>query len=150
MKRLVVTVAGTVAGLAALLSFKNQTQPVANPQPLPSAVLSQGGATPAAASPAASSTAAAPKTVVGSPITTQYGVVRVRVTIDGHRITKASFAELTAFDQHSAEINSSAGPQLLSETLDAQSADVHTVSGASYTSDGYRQSLQSALDRAGF
>lgn len=149
MKRLIVTVTGTVAGIAALLSFKNETQPVANPQPLPSAALSQGTVAPAPASPAAS-TAAAPKTVVGASVTTRYGIVAVKVTIDGHRIAKASFAELTAFDQHSQEINSWAGPELLTETLTAQSADIHTVSGASYTSDGYRQSLQSALDRAGF
>jgi uncharacterized protein with FMN-binding domain len=49
----------------------------------------------------------------------------------------------------SKDINSTAIPKLNQETLRAQSADIDTVSGATYTSEGYRQSLQSALDRVG-
>lgn len=57
-------------------------------------------------------------------------------------------AQLTAFDGHSAQINSFAAPILLSETIKAQGANIDTVSGATYTSDGYIQSLQQALDQA--
>lgn len=46
------------------------------------------------------------------------------------------------------QIDSTAIPQLTSETLTAQSARIDAVSGASYTSAGYIQSLQSALDKA--
>lgn len=46
------------------------------------------------------------------------------------------------------QINSSAIPQLVTETISAQSAQIHMVSGATYTSNGYAQSLQSALDQA--
>ncbi len=60
-----------------------------------------------------------------------------------------SFLQLTAFDGRSQQINSAAAPILLQETLSAQSAQIDTVSGASYTSAGYVQSLQSALDQAG-
>jgi len=60
-----------------------------------------------------------------------------------------TFAQLTAYDGRSQQINSEAAPILLQETLKAQSAQIDTVSGASYTSAGYVQSLQSALDQAG-
>lgn len=80
---------------------------------------------------------------------TQYGIVQVKVTVAGGKITNVSFAQLTAFDPRSQQINSYAAPILLRETLSAQSAQVDSVSGASYTSAGYVQSLQSALDKAG-
>ncbi len=67
----------------------------------------------------------------------------------GSKITNVSFVQLTAFDGRSQQINSDAAPILLQETLSAQSAKIDTVSGATYTSDGYEQSLQSALDQAG-
>ena len=158
MKRLVLTVTGTVAGLVALLSFKTQSHPLTATAALPSAALgaptsptgpspTTSGATPAATP---SSTAApAARTYLGSSVTTRYGVVQVKVTVQGSKITDVAFAQLTAFDGRSQQINSDAAPQLLKETLTAQSARVDTVSGASYTSDGYRQSLQSALDKAG-
>ncbi len=165
MKRLVLTVTGTIAGVAALLSFKTQSHPIASGVALPSASLgtsSSAAATPAvgsstsrarrspSATPSRSRSAAAPrKSYLGSAVTTRYGVVRVKVNVKGHTITNVAFAELTAFDGHSQQINSEAGPLLLRETLSAQSANVDTISGASYTSDGYRQSLQSALDAAG-
>ena len=57
--------------------------------------------------------------------------------------------QLTSFDGRSQQINANAGPILLQQTLSAQSAHVDGVSGATYTSDGYRTSLQAALDQVG-
>ena len=87
------------------------------------------------------------KQYTGQAITTRYGVVQVKVTVSGAKITNVGFAQLTAFDGRSQQINSYAAPQLLRETLSAQSAHVDTISGATYTSAGYIQSLQSALDK---
>ena len=64
-------------------------------------------------------------------------------------ITNVSFVQLTAFDGRSQRINSDAAPTLLQQTLSAQSARIDGVSGATYTSQGYEQSLQNALDQAG-
>lgn len=153
MKRVLFAITGTVAGLIALLEFKTGGQPLQPAGGLPSASMS----TPAAAgarspSPSAPAIAAPAKRTIaaytGTAITTRYGIVQVKVGVASGRITDVSFVHLTAFDQHSQDINSQAGPILLHETLSAQSAHVDTVSGASYTSDGYRQSLQSALDAA--
>lgn len=91
-----------------------------------------------------------PTTVVvnGAAVDTQYGPVQVQIAIRGRRIVRADaivYPQDTSRDQ---EINSQAVPQLDQETLQAQSARIDAVSGATYTSDGYQQSLQSALDAA--
>lgn len=162
MKRVILAIVGTVTGLVALLSFKTQ-QPQAASGALPSAGLpnpaSTGTPSTSRASSAAppsgsrSRTTPAPvttaRTYLGPAITTQYGVVQVQVRVSGTRITNVSLKQLTAFDQHSQDINSAAAPQLLQETLRAQSGRIDTVSGATYTSEGYLQSLQGALDAAG-
>lgn len=161
MKRVLLTVFGTVFGVVALLSFKTHGHPQAFAGALPSA----GGPTDTASTPATTSGAgttppdpaassstsasAATKRFVGQAIQTQYGVVQVAVTTKGSRIANVSFVQLTAFDGRSQEINSQAAPILLQETISAQSAQIDTVSGATYTTDGYVQSLQSALDQAG-
>ncbi|MEO6885269.1 MAG: FMN-binding protein [Jatrophihabitantaceae bacterium] len=93
--------------------------------------------------------AATTQTVTGSAIQTKYGVVQVTVTVQGSMITRVRFAQLTGDDDRSVQINSQAAPILLQQTLSVQSAQIDGVSGASYTSQGYEQSLQSALDKAG-
>ncbi len=168
MKRVILAVTGTVAGVVALLSFKTQGQTTTATGSLPSAAISSTASTATGGSgsspvPATSSASSAPgsssaapsssaavasKSYIGSAITTRYGVVQVKVTVKGSTITNVSFVQLTSHDGRSQQINSDAAPQLLQETLSAQSANIDTVSGASYTSDGYRQSLQSALDQA--
>jgi uncharacterized protein with FMN-binding domain len=164
MKRILLSILGTVAGVVALLSFKTQGHPLATPAGgLPSAGLSPSstsattprptttsGGTPNPKTSSAPSTTPSAASYVGSAIETRYGIVQVKVSITGHKITDASFVQLTAFDDRSQQINSQAAPILLQETLSAQSAQIDSVSGASYTSQGYEQSLQSALDRAGF
>jgi uncharacterized protein with FMN-binding domain len=75
--------------------------------------------------------------------------VQIQVVVSGSTIKNVSFLQLTADDPRSQEINDQAGPILLQETLSAQSSNIDTVSGATYTSEGYLQSLQSALDQAG-
>ena len=160
MKRVLLSVTGTVLGLVALLSFKSQGQPLVSGA-LPSAGLpaSAGSSAPAGTgqssaappNPTGSTSPASTisKSYLGQAVQTQYGVVQVKLTVSGTKITNVSFTQLTAYDGRSQEINSQAAPILLQETLTAQSAQIDTVSGASYTTDGYVQSLQSALDQAG-
>jgi uncharacterized protein with FMN-binding domain len=71
------------------------------------------------------------------------------VTVTGGKITNVQPVIDTAYDARSYQINSYAEPQLLSQTLQAQSASINGVSGASYTSQAYAQSLQAALDKLG-
>lgn len=85
--------------------------------------------------------------VLGSAYDVTYGVVQVRVILDGKRITDVSPVSLPQGGR-SGDISRYAVPQLRREALSAQSARIDTVSGASYTSAGYARSLQSALDKA--
>jgi uncharacterized protein with FMN-binding domain len=156
MKRVLFSLAATVAGLVALLDFKTHNHPLPAAGGLPSVASSSSTATspsttrPPVASPSGSpSSAGSAAKYTGAAIQTRYGVVQVAVTITGRHIDAASFVRLDAFDHHSQDINSYAAPILLRETIKAQSAHIDSVSGATYTSNGYAQSLQSALDRAG-
>ena len=159
MKRILFATGATVAALVALLDFKTRGHPLVAAGGLPSAAAPQGSRPPPAP-PARRSTSSAPRGTTssptdtrvkytGDPIETPYGVVQVAVTVTGRHIDAVSFVRLDAFDGHSQDINSQAAPILLREAISAQSAHIDTVSGATYTSEGYAQSLQSALDRAG-
>jgi uncharacterized protein with FMN-binding domain len=89
-----------------------------------------------------------PRTFNGTAVTTQYGTVQVQATLTGTTITGVSFLQLTATDSRSQQINQNAGPILLRQALAAQSSHIDGVSGATYTSKAYEQSLQSAIDKA--
>ncbi|WP_432186458.1 FMN-binding protein [Streptomyces sp. Tue6028] len=88
------------------------------------------------------------RTVSGSTVQTRYGPVQVQLTLDGPKITAARALQAPDGDPRSQQINSTAIPTLIQETLDAQSVHIDTVSGATYTSEGYISSLQNALDQA--
>jgi uncharacterized protein with FMN-binding domain len=81
--------------------------------------------------------------------TTQFGPMQVQVTLAGMKITKVTVLQRTNDGAESDQIDANALPKLASEALVAQSAHIDAVSGATYTSSGYIQSLQSALDKAG-
>jgi uncharacterized protein with FMN-binding domain len=91
----------------------------------------------------------ATKTVTGAVASTQWGPVQVQLTITGTSITKVAVVQYPNGNSRDAEINSQALPILMQETTSAQSANIDMVSGATVTSTGYLQSLQSALDQAG-
>ncbi|MEZ0578208.1 FMN-binding protein [Nocardioides sp. MH1] len=96
-----------------------------------------------------SSGGGATSTVSGEAADTRYGPVQVTLTVQDGAIVAVEVPEYPAGDGRDIEISSYALPILVQETLDAQSASIDMVSGATYTSAGYQQSLQSALDQAG-
>lgn len=164
MRRVVLSIVGTIAGLGALLSFKTHTgtHPLTAAGPLagkpvtsaPSSSSAPSGAAPSGSSsaqpaPATSTAPPAQRTVDGQPVVTRYGTVQVQVVLSGNSIRSVSYLQLTADDPRSQDINSQAAPILVEQTMQVQSADIDGVSGATYTSLGYQQSLQSALDQAG-
>src|SRR5690242_503021 len=87
-------------------------------------------------------------TVTGSVAQTRWGPVQVQLTVASGKITKVSVVQYPNGNGKDQEINSYALPILVQETVDAQSANIDMVSGATVTSDGYLSSLQSALDQA--
>jgi uncharacterized protein with FMN-binding domain len=88
-------------------------------------------------------------TVTGSSTDTRWGPVQVQITVANGEITDVTVVEYPTENGKDRQINARALPILVQETLDAQSADIDMVSGATVTSEGYIGSLQSALDEAG-
>ena len=102
----------------------------------------------ATTTPAASG--AADGTYDGSVVNTRFGTVQVQAVISGGKITDVIAVKLTDADRKSAAISQQVAPMVRSEVLTAQSAKVANISGGTYTTQAYLQSLQSALDAAGF
>jgi uncharacterized protein with FMN-binding domain len=102
------------------------------------------------ATPTPTPTPSSDGTYTGDSVGTRFGNVEVAVTISGGTITDVTAVHLTDREGRSVQISNRAAPILQQEVLASQSADVANVSGATYTSQAYLSSLQSALDQAGF
>ncbi|WP_069772835.1 FMN-binding protein [Streptomyces sp. LUP30] len=143
LRRVVLATAATVSGIVLLLSLK----PSSDPGSAQAAGSGTGAA--AAAQEAAQGGAGAPVTgtMTGDAVQTQYGAVQVRITVVANKIMKAEAVQAPkggTSDQKTAL----AVPKLNAQVVAKQSPDIDTVSGATYTSEGYKKSLQSAIDKA--
>jgi uncharacterized protein with FMN-binding domain len=141
MRRIAIAIGATASALVLLFSYRTSTGTI------PVAAGSSPGGQPAGTA-APGATSGGDGTFTGEAADTRYGPVQVRITISGGRITAAQAVEYPQESSRDVRINSAAVPRLNQETLQAQSAQIDTVSGATYTSEGYQQSLQSALDAA--
>ena len=150
MRRAPIVLSATAAGVVGVLVFHSH-RPT-------SALLVHPPATtaPAAANipntpttPTTTTPNGATRSATGSVVSYAYGQLSVTVAEDGTRITDIEMASLNETDSRSVEIDDQAIPQLRQEVLSAQSAKIDGVSGATYTSQAYVQSLQSALDQLG-
>ncbi|MDN3496789.1 FMN-binding protein [Planococcus sp. APC 4015] len=156
MKKIIYAVLATLSGVLLLLGYRTSHDVVvAAAVDSSTAVGTTGapatagsGSTTADAATTATATALTDGTYLGSATNTRYGPVQVRVTINGGVIADVQVPEYPNSNSKDRQINERALPTLMSETTAAQSADIDTVSGATYTSEGYLQSLQSALDQA--
>jgi uncharacterized protein with FMN-binding domain len=154
MRRVILAVTGTIAGLVALLSFKAHVPTV----PVAATSGTGGGSSASSSSSSASRTipgefqslagtlTAGETTVTGKVANTVYGPVQIQLVVKSHKIVKVAVLEQPTNTIHDIQIGEFAFPKLISETLTAQNAKVDAVSGASYTSAGYIASLQSAVD----
>jgi uncharacterized protein with FMN-binding domain len=174
MRRAILVAAGTVAGLVALLDYKSSGAlrpghvaagggvPVSAGPPAttaPSASSSPASSSSSASTPASSpttsasgrttspSTTAGPATYTGADVEYVYGNIQVRITVADDRITAISTPEQSASDPHSAAINAQAIPILTQEAIAAQGVHFDVVSGATFTSNAFAQSLESALGK---
>jgi uncharacterized protein with FMN-binding domain len=149
-KRAPIVLAATAVGAVAVFLYK----PLEPAGALASGATT-GGAAPAtsgsgsSASSSGSSAKAKDGTYTGSAIQTRFGTVQVRATVVGGRLTAVRAVQLPNGDPRSSMISQGAEPLLEQEVLAKQGAKVDVISGATYTSDGYLASLQSALDKAG-
>lgn len=155
MRRALFAVSSTIAGLVMLLSFKTQSPVAVTPPAAASTPVPGGGAAPEPTTPAASGSAAPATgtansgTFTGDSADTRWGPVQVQITVADGAVTAVTAVDYPQNNGRDIEINQYAIPQLDQEATAAKSATIDTVSGATVTSDGYIQSLQSALDKAG-
>jgi uncharacterized protein with FMN-binding domain len=153
MRRVILAVTGTIAGLVALLSFKAHapTVPVAATSGTGSGSSASSSSSSARTIPGEFQSVAGPLTagetaITGKVANTVYGPVQIQLIVKSHKIVKVAVLEQPTNTIHDIQIGEFAFPKLISETLSAQNAKVDAVSGASYTSEGYISSLQSAVD----
>ncbi|MDX6545165.1 MAG: hypothetical protein QOG02_939, partial [Gaiellales bacterium] len=157
-------IGGTVLGAAAVMAIPTPGKPQqvalagnlgASTQGSAKAGSSSSTPTTTSPPPATSSggTSTAPKTstktVTGAMVTNQYSRLQVSLQIKNGRISHVGFTTFTANDSKSVGIDQQAVPILIQETISAQSAQIQGVSGATYTTTAYEQSLQAAIDKAG-
>ncbi|WNZ12943.1 FMN-binding protein [Streptomyces sp. 11x1] len=138
IRRTLLATAATVSGIVLLLSLKPASDPAGSVQ---------AGAAGGAPS-AQGGVAAGAQTLTGTAVQTDYGPVQVRITVNGGKITNAETVQQPSGGR-STQISSDAIPKLNQAAVAAGSAEIDAVSGATYTSAGYKESLQSALDQAG-
>jgi uncharacterized protein with FMN-binding domain len=165
MRRVILAVTGTIAGLVALLSFKSHVPSV----PVAATTGGSGGGSSSSSPSSSSSSSSGGQTttvpgefpqgslaknlpagetaVDGKAANTAYGPVQIQLIERNSKIVKVAVLVQPQNTLHDIQIGAAAFPKLISETLTAQSAKIDAVSGASYTSAGYIQSLQSALDK---
>ena len=167
MRRTPIVITATLAGLVGVLAFHTTpaklslgTVAGASGAAQPSTGTSSGKAqgsqstggasSPPKSSPTARATSGGTRTVVGPAVNYNFGILSVSVTVSGHKITKVGIASLDdGGNQRSQFIDQQSIPILIQETMQAQSSNLQGVSGASYTSAGFQQSLQGALHTLG-
>jgi uncharacterized protein with FMN-binding domain len=143
MRRIVLAFLTTVTVVVLLFGYHTSTSSTAADGTVVAAPAA-GSATGTAAGTAVGAT-----TVTGDAASTRWGPVQVALTVADGKVTAVQVVQQPDGNGRDQQINARALPVLVQETLDAQSADVDMVSGATVTSEGYLESLQSALDRAG-
>jgi uncharacterized protein with FMN-binding domain len=164
MKRATIVTGVTVVGLAWLLNYKVAPHPLtaltpASPTQGPGNPASPSSSPTAAASPAVTPSAtptpspspsptALSGTFTGADFPNRFGDVQVRIVITNGHITDVQAVQLPTDRAESAYISQQAGPWLRTEALQAQSANIDIIGGATYTSQSYQQSLESALQQA--
>ena len=142
MKRALIVGTGTVAGVAAVLALNPAGASTTGSGPT-SGTTNRSAA--AAGTSGSTSTSSGTTSATGSAVDVGYGTVQVEATLQGGRIVDIQALALPQNDGHSARISQQAFPMLVQQALAAQSSQIAGISGASYTSSGFVESLKAAL-----
>ena len=158
MKKIVLAVMTTISGLVMLFSYHTSTQSVAattpketdtgNTQSDAGTTTTAPSATPRASASSSASTSGGDGTYTGDAVETRWGTVQVEITVQNGKITSADAVQFPSENPRDQQINAYAVPALNAEVVQVQSASIDAVSGATVTSGGYIESLQSAIDAA--
>ena len=144
MRRIVFVMMSTITAVVLLFSYRTST----NSALVAGIPVVQLPGSPGSASQPRSSSKSGSTTYTGDSADTRWGLVQVQITVQGGKITASQAVQYPQNNGRDAQINGFALPILNKEVVQQQSAAIDTVSGATVTSDGYLQSLQSAIDQA--
>ena len=151
MRRIVFAIMSTVTALVLLFSYRTSTSSAL----LPGSPVAQLGGSSRSSSQSGTSdkngsgaSQSGTGTYTGDSVDTRWGPVQVQITVQGGKITSSDAVQYPQNNGRDVQINGYALPILNQEAVQQQSASIDTVSGATVTSDGYLQSLQSAIDQA--
>jgi uncharacterized protein with FMN-binding domain len=163
MRRYQLILGGTLTGIAGVLAFpttrsSHLTIPSASAGTSASSTSSSSpGSLPGTAATgsvtsttAASTTSTTPRSATSADETFRYGDLAVTVTVDGSKVTNVKMATLNETDSRSSEIDHYAVPQLEQQVISANSANIHGVSGATFTSEAFVNAVTNAFDKLGF
>lgn len=160
MKRSVIVTGAAMVGVAWIVSYKvaphtaglASTLPAQSPSPAQPSPSPSDSSSPSSTPSAAPSTSPSPVgvsgTFTGADFPNRFGDVQVKVIISNGRITDVQPIQMPQDRAQSAYISQVAGPMLHDEVIQAQSAQIDIISGATYTSESYAQSVESALQQA--
>lgn len=152
MRRTIPVLTATAGGLALLANFHTSpvasTASAASPSTTATSAPPRGSGSPTTAPATTTTTLGGTRVIDGPVASNDYGDVQVRVTLKGSQIVDVQALQLPHDRSRSASISNAAGPILRREALRAQSANIDLVSGATYTSESYAESLQGALGKA--
>jgi uncharacterized protein with FMN-binding domain len=159
MRRVALAIVSTVTGLVLLLGFKTHapSTPAAPAAAVSTPTGTSGSGTGTTGTGNGTTKKKAPstkapsanRTATGAPVMTRYGPVQVKVTVTGSKVTGVTAVDYPMGNPRDAQINAYAIPALNQEAAAAGSANISMISGATFTSQGYIASLQSALDQLG-
>ena len=127
MRRISLWLLATVATVVLLFSYRTSTMGIPRPAPI---------------------TTATGPSYNGKLVSTKYGPIQVRITFTAGKITDITTVVQPTGGPRTEQINAAALPQLRAHALSSQSANIDTVSGATYTSAAYRESLEAAIKTA--
>lgn len=147
MRRIVIALASTVTGLVLLFSYPTSLTRSA-PGAIGGTADASSGALDSTDTSAYSAGSGSSGTFTGDAVQTRFGAVQVEIAVSDDVIVDASAIRYPSGDRHNDQINGYALPILATEVLQAQTADIDLVSGATVTSAAYVESLQSAIDQA--
>ncbi|MDX6375204.1 MAG: hypothetical protein QOD98_4192 [Nocardioidaceae bacterium] len=150
MKRIVLWLLSTVSAVVLLFGYHTSTSgPSATAQAPVGASLATTSTATTSGGGGGTGKQTSGTTTTGQVAQTRWGPVQVQITTSASgKITDVQVIQYPSGNREDDQINAYALPQLVQATLDAQSANIDMVSGATVTSEGYLQSLQSAIDQA--
>lgn len=161
MRRSPIVIAATLAGVAGVLTFHTKkpativsapasgssstTTPPATSTPA-SGSTSGGGSSASGAGSSTTAPAGGTRSATGKTVPYGYGELAVKVTVNGSKITNLKIVTLATAESYSQQLAQQVIPMLQHEVMQAQSAQIQSIAGATYTSEAYAQSVQAALD----